>query len=270
VFLAGRRLLTWVPPTVGLSVSGIVAWQTRPVPLTHSLHWIGISLIALRYVLLVCIAGIIAQWIANAVLTRKLTVRARALPEASAALAWSAPLALLLLQRSGWASVAAAIYVSIAFRFFHSHRSAAAKSGREQTAAFAPAFAPEMFPAVSAALCLQLAALATTIHVDESSEILMRFHIERLVALELSLVNTTLPLKPALSLGTAKVDQPPIIWAFGGGDPGPFDATLSYNVPVDSALHQFDEVAMVFHRYGPISAKSARIAIRQFVLVPRH
>jgi hypothetical protein len=76
------------------------------------------------------------------------------------------------------------------------------------------------------------------------------------VALELSLANTTLPGTPVLPLGAAKVTDS-------------LQQTLTYKVPASRMIRQFDEVIVVFHRSQAMARKSAKIAIQQFILVPR-
>jgi len=86
-----------------------------------------------------------------------------------------------------------------------------------------------------------------------------------LVALELSLANTTLPGMPVLALGSAK--------ATGQGT---YNAqknaqqTLVYKIPAAPTISQFDELIVAFHRAEPITIRSTKVAIHEFVLVPRH
>jgi hypothetical protein len=86
-----------------------------------------------------------------------------------------------------------------------------------------------------------------------------------LVALELSLANTTLPGMPVLALGTAKATGQ-----------GPYNAqksaqqTLTYKIPAAPTIRQFDELIVAFHRAEPITIRSTRVAIHEFVFVPRH
>ena len=58
------------------------------------------------------------------------------------------------------------------------------------------------------------------------------------------------------SLGTAPVPARP-------------DALLRFPVPAGSAIRQFNELEVVFHRDRVRIDRSARIAIERFVLVPR-
>jgi hypothetical protein len=53
------------------------------------------------------------------------------------------------------------------------------------------------------------------------------------------------------------------------GDRPPVSETLSFDMPVHSAIHHFDEVTIVF-RLDPARADfGAKIDIERFVLVPR-
>lgn len=76
------------------------------------------------------------------------------------------------------------------------------------------------------------------------------------VALELILIDTSVPLNLSQNLGSATV-----------GAPSQDGQVLSYRMPAAAALRQFSEIAVVFHR-AVNSDKSARIAIERFVLVP--
>jgi hypothetical protein len=89
-----------------------------------------------------------------------------------------------------------------------------------------------------------------------------------LVALELSLANTTLPGTPILALGAAK--------ATGQSAAGPHNTkegaqqTLAYKIPAAPTIRQFDELIVAFHRSEPITIRSSKVAIHEFVLLPRH
>jgi hypothetical protein len=87
------------------------------------------------------------------------------------------------------------------------------------------------------------------------------------VWLELILRNTTLPDTPSQSLGTAMVasTRP---WTPGGKRPAASEV-LSFNVPRDLKLRQFDEVSVVFQLSPRRSNVGAKIAIERFTLVPR-
>jgi hypothetical protein len=47
------------------------------------------------------------------------------------------------------------------------------------------------------------------------------------------------------------------------------DAILHFALPINSALHQFNEVKVVFHRDRLRIDRSARISIERFILAPR-
>jgi hypothetical protein len=87
------------------------------------------------------------------------------------------------------------------------------------------------------------------------------------VWLELILRNTTLPDTPSQSLGTAMVasTRP---WTQGGKRPAASEV-LSFNVPRDLKLRQFDEVSVVFQLSPRRSNVGAKIGIERFTLVPR-
>lgn len=86
------------------------------------------------------------------------------------------------------------------------------------------------------------------------------------VSLELILRNTTLPDTPSQSLGTAMVasTRP---WTLG--KPPAASEVLSFNVPPDLKLRQFDEVSVVFQLSPTRSNVGAKIGIERFTLVPR-
>jgi hypothetical protein len=52
------------------------------------------------------------------------------------------------------------------------------------------------------------------------------------------------------------------------GPPSPSHQVLSFRIPPIAALQKFDEIKVVFHRAQLRADKSARIAIKRFVLVP--
>jgi hypothetical protein len=88
----------------------------------------------------------------------------------------------------------------------------------------------------------------------------------RPLELELVLVNTRLTGKPAVSLGRSRVTAPADWWR--GGNRGPMEEVLTFDIPTHPAIQQFDEAKIVFHRTGPTAAESAKVAIERFVLVP--
>jgi hypothetical protein len=75
------------------------------------------------------------------------------------------------------------------------------------------------------------------------------------LALELILVNTSLPFHPSQSLGGAPVSEQKI-------------QTLSFKIPPAPVIRQFDELTIRFPRAPYRAVKSARIAIDRFFLVP--
>jgi hypothetical protein len=72
------------------------------------------------------------------------------------------------------------------------------------------------------------------------------------VTLELILLDNGSP----QSLGTSSVPARP-------------DALLRFSIPAGSAIRQFNELEVVFHRDRVRMDRSARIAIERFVLAPR-
>jgi hypothetical protein len=86
------------------------------------------------------------------------------------------------------------------------------------------------------------------------------------VSLELILRNTTLPDTPSQSLGTAMVasTRP---WTLGKRPAA--SEVLSFNVPPDLKLRQFDELSVVFQLSPRRSNVGAKIGIERFILVPR-
>ena len=87
------------------------------------------------------------------------------------------------------------------------------------------------------------------------------------VSLELILRNTTLPGAPFQSLGTAVVasTRP---WTLVG-ERLAVSEVLSFNIPPDLKLRQFDEVSVVFQLSPNRSDVGAKIGIERFTLVPR-
>jgi len=87
------------------------------------------------------------------------------------------------------------------------------------------------------------------------------------ISVELLLVNTSLAGKPRLSLGRAEVTSTPPF------RPGPVPLSvpelLSFDVPPEPSISQFDQVSVIFHRSKLRSYRSARIAIERFILMPR-
>ena len=87
------------------------------------------------------------------------------------------------------------------------------------------------------------------------------------VALELILINTSLPGKPFESLGEMMVRSTPP-WQLYGERPVVRE-TLNFTVPSEGTIRGFDEVKVVFHLEAQRAEFGARIGIDRFVLVPR-
>ena len=87
------------------------------------------------------------------------------------------------------------------------------------------------------------------------------------VSLELILVDSSLPGKPSLSLGTimAKSTRSWKIYE----QPSPTGETLNFPIPPTHTLRRFDEVTIVFRLEAFRADDGAKIAIDHFVLVPR-
>jgi hypothetical protein len=86
------------------------------------------------------------------------------------------------------------------------------------------------------------------------------------VTLELILIDDAA--ERSESLGTADVTSRP------GGRPWtgsrfPAGETLEFTIPPSTALHEFNEIKVVFHRTSLRMDRSARISIERFVLMPR-
>jgi len=87
------------------------------------------------------------------------------------------------------------------------------------------------------------------------------------IALELVLVNTTLPHNPSVSLGRMMVNSTRP-WKLYD-KPATVDETLNFPIPPRRSLRAFDEVKIVFVLDRARADAAARIAIDHFVLVPR-
>ena len=114
--------------------------------------------------------------------------------------------------------------------------------------------------------------LGRLVDVDCCSEILLTITNAEtdstVVALELSLANTTISGTPVLALGDAKAaDQ---LAAGPHNNRKSAQETLAYRIPASPTIRQFDELIVAFHRAEPITIRSTKVAIHQFVLVPRH
>lgn len=83
------------------------------------------------------------------------------------------------------------------------------------------------------------------------------------VSMELVLVNSKQGQKAEVSLGSAPVTSAP-------GDPGTASKeTLTFPIPPHTTISQFDELTIRFPRQKQRNNRSAKIAIKRFVLVPR-
>lgn len=83
------------------------------------------------------------------------------------------------------------------------------------------------------------------------------------VSMELVLVNSREGQQGEVSLGSAPVTSAP-------GDPqAPTRETLTFPIPANPAIRQFDELTIRFPRQRQRSNRSAKVAIVRFVLVPR-
>ena len=85
-----------------------------------------------------------------------------------------------------------------------------------------------------------------------------------IVSLELILSNTLLPGEPFQSLGRMPVTSIP-----QGPAPEPANEVLSFAIPADPRIRQFDAATVRFIRAGGRGSRSAKIAIKRFTLVPR-
>ncbi|HET8548834.1 MAG TPA: hypothetical protein VFL57_12545 [Bryobacteraceae bacterium] len=86
------------------------------------------------------------------------------------------------------------------------------------------------------------------------------------VAIELLLLNTAAPDRPSLSLGRQEVNSSRYWRPSDDGLPVP--ELLTFNVPANPALRDFDEFVVLFHLGSIRADKSAKIAIERFVLLP--
>jgi hypothetical protein len=87
------------------------------------------------------------------------------------------------------------------------------------------------------------------------------------VAVEMVLTNTTLPGKPHQSLGIAPVNST-LRW-FPGDNRPPVTEVLTFRVPPQAAIEDFDEATIRFELRSPRERWSAQIAIEKFRLIPR-
>ena len=87
------------------------------------------------------------------------------------------------------------------------------------------------------------------------------------VSLELILVDTQSSKRESQSLGIREVRSAPR-WR-PGQDGGKYEESLSFPIPVEPSIRTFDEVTIRFHTKPLRASSSPRIAINQFVFVPR-
>jgi hypothetical protein len=162
----GLSPLNWIPSALALAIAGSLAWLGRPMPRPQSLLWNSLWLAAVRYVLLVQLGGILAQWLGYVALTyRTASRRMRFDPLiGAAAMVWLAPLILFLSQVSWWALLASVIVASSAARAVYSgfHVTAGelsrATSSDSGILTIPPSLSGvrQLFPAMAAAICLNL------------------------------------------------------------------------------------------------------------------
>jgi hypothetical protein len=79
-----------------------------------------------------------------------------------------------------------------------------------------------------------------------------------LITIEVLIADTSQMPHPSQSLGRAAIKSRP-----------PAKETLSFKMPPASAIQQFDELTIRFHRASYTANRSAKIAIERFFLVPR-
>jgi len=86
------------------------------------------------------------------------------------------------------------------------------------------------------------------------------------IAVEMALVNSTLPGKPEQSLGICPV-RSSLRWTPDDTRP-PVSEVLRFSVPARSSIQKFDEVILRFELSSPRERWSARVSIEKFRLVP--
>lgn len=86
----------------------------------------------------------------------------------------------------------------------------------------------------------------------------------RTIAIELVLVNTSLPGKPFFSLGSQMVESSPLLRSEGAQAAS---EVLTFQVP-PRHIQQFDEITIRFQPSRAREDRSARVAIERFILVP--
>ncbi len=87
------------------------------------------------------------------------------------------------------------------------------------------------------------------------------------IALALILTNTTLPGKPSISLGRAPVaSSHPLRFSINRP---PVSEVLDFTIPANSKIRQFDQITVVFQPAPERALAGVKIAIQQFMLVPR-
>jgi hypothetical protein len=84
------------------------------------------------------------------------------------------------------------------------------------------------------------------------------------VSMELVLENSREGQKGQVSLGSAPVTSTP-----SGPTGEPMKETLTFPIPSRTPIRQFDELTIRFPRMKNRIARSAKIAIQRFVLIPR-
>ncbi len=87
------------------------------------------------------------------------------------------------------------------------------------------------------------------------------------VSLELIVVNSRLPGRPSQSLGSQRLEST-LRWR-PRDDGQPLAETLTYAVPAESAIHEFDQATVRFQLAAMRADIAAKTAIERFVFVPR-
>jgi hypothetical protein len=98
-----------LPPLGGLFAAGAVAWLACPVPPVHSLPWADVFLIAVNYVLLVCLTSLAVVWCILTILRSRAAANVTIFRSIAAVACWFAPTVIFLVERSLWAVVVSAL-----------------------------------------------------------------------------------------------------------------------------------------------------------------
>jgi hypothetical protein len=87
------------------------------------------------------------------------------------------------------------------------------------------------------------------------------------ISLGINLTNTTLPGKPSIFLNDERVTSSDSL-KFSINRP-PVSKVLTFRIPENSSILQFNEITVVFHPAAERALGGAKIAIQDFTLVPR-